>query len=557
MVGGFKVIIIFLGPSLALEEAQRILPQAHFLPPVQSGDILRVLRLNPKIIGIIDGYFENVSAVWHKEILYALSKGVRVMGCSSMGALRASELATYGMIPVGKIAQDYLSGMVNDDDEVALLHSANPSGYIGVTEALFNIRATLESACQNNIITRSSFDCILTVAKNLHYRERLWQKILRLAYEENIDRRQVTALEQWLETPDNKIDVKRNDAILLLKTLSSEKLELKQDPRPLAEDDKIAFTFNRSAFFRALQKNTACRPFSSYQSWLPLSEKVALAARYLDQPYVLIRRLAYLLAACYSIAKQRKIDPSDEELSVFMNEGEFETYDCTSEERTNFLNRMHTISALLKQEQQSTDLPGRAQDYLLLLMRLSQDYSSLKKRYPDINNEDLFLNQFKQSEPKKYRLMLCMAHCWWFIERCALRLGLQPDFDILEDYANQFRLSNQLETTEQMQQWLSDNDLDLNSYQYLMSANVRLKFLVFENNLDVLSCSLDEDDNFWLLDALWLTGFYEKAKKILIDPQKLAELKKQIKNKVSNVEEYALFLDFAGGEQDFMSETLF
>ena len=544
MVGGSKVIIIFLGPSLALEEAQRILPQAHFLPPVQSGDILRVLRLNPKIIGIIDGYFENVSAVWHKEILYAISKGVRVMGCSSMGALRASELAAYGMMPVGKIAQDYLSGIVNDDDEVALLHGTNPSGYVGVTEALFNIRATLESACQNNIITRNTFDSILTVAKNLHYRARLWQKILRLAHEEGIDRAQITVLEQWLENPDNKIDVKRNDAILLLKTLSSS-----ADKITAAEP----FTFNRSAFFRALQRNIACRPFSSYQPWLPLPEKVALAARYLDQPYILIRRLAYLLAACYSIAKQRKIDPSDEETFVFMDEREFEVHDCIPVERALFLKRMRIINTLLKQEQQTTDLPGSAQDYLLLLMRLSQDYSNIKNKYPTVNNEDLFLNQFKQNEPKKYQLMLCMAHGWWFIERCALRLGLQPDFDILEDYANQFRFSNQLKTMEQMQQWLSDNDLDLNSYQYLMSANVRLKFLVFENNLDVLSCSLEGDDNNWLLDALWLSGFYEEAKAILNDPLKLAKQKAQIKSKASNLEEYTLFLDFVGGEQDFMS----
>ncbi len=539
------MIIVFLGPSLALEEAKKILPQAHFLPPIQSGDILRALRLKPKTIGIIDGYFENVSAVWHKEILYALSKGVHVLGCSSMGALRASELAAYGMIPVGKIAQDYLSGKINDDDEVALLHHSASSGYTGATEALFNIRATLELACQNNIITKNTQSCVWTVAKDLHYRERLWSKILRLAYEEDTDRVEVTALEQWLENPENKVDVKRNDAILLLKTIATGVAS-----PSMAE----AFAFKRSAFFRALQRNTACRPFSSYHSWLPLPEKVALAVRYLDRPYILLRRLAYLLAACYSLAKQRKIEPGDEEPFVFMDECVFEAYDCTSAERIHFSKRMSTINTLLKQEQQTTDLPGRAQDYLLLLMRLSQDYASIKNKYPNINNEDLFLNQFKQEQPKKYQLMLCMAHCWWFIERCALRLGLQPDFDILEDYANQFRLGNQLETAEKIEHWLSDNDLDPNAYQYLMSANVRLKFLVFENNLDILTVSLEDNDTFWLLDALWLTGFYEDAKKIVIEPQNLAELKTRIRKKASNLEEYALSLDFVGGETEMMSE---
>lgn len=546
------MIIIFLGPSLPLDEAQKILPQAHFLPPVQSGDILRVLRLKPKIIGIIDGYFENVSSVWHKEILYALSKGVQVLGCSSMGALRASELAAYGMIPIGGIAQSYLSSAINDDDEVALLHGADQSGYIGITEALFNIRETLILAHQNNIIDKIALTCILKVAKNLHYRERLWQKILRLAYEENIDKAQIAALELWLERPENKCDVKREDAILLLKTIA-----IALDLRPAAEDDKMleskAFTLNRSAFFRALQKNVACRPFSSYQAWLPTQEKVALAVRYLDQSYILLRRLAYLLAACYSLARQRGIEPIEEEILVTKS---CDCDDSTPEERTNFLKRINTIEALLKQEQQLTDLPGTAQDYLLLLMRLSQDYVHLKKQFPDNNQADLLLERFQQTEPKKYQLMLCMAHCWWFIERCALRLGLQPDFDILEDYANQFRLANQLETTEKMQQWLKDNDLELDSYQYLMSANVRLKFLVFENNLDVLNCSLEDNDTFWLLDALWLTDFYKEAKKILTDSERLTELKDRIKNKVSNLEEYALFLDFASGEQDFICSSL-
>ena len=38
-------------------------------------------------IGIIDGHFGNVPSVWHKEILFALSKGVEVSGAASMGAL--------------------------------------------------------------------------------------------------------------------------------------------------------------------------------------------------------------------------------------------------------------------------------------------------------------------------------------------------------------------------------------------------------------------------------------------------------------------------------------
>ena len=38
-------------------------------------------------IAIIDGYFERMAAVWHKEILVALERGIAVWGAASMGAL--------------------------------------------------------------------------------------------------------------------------------------------------------------------------------------------------------------------------------------------------------------------------------------------------------------------------------------------------------------------------------------------------------------------------------------------------------------------------------------
>lgn len=77
--------------------------QATYLPPVSQGDIAGLLRRRPRVIGIIDGYFERVPAVWHKEILLALSAGVHVVGGASMGALRAAELHSFGMVGVGEV----------------------------------------------------------------------------------------------------------------------------------------------------------------------------------------------------------------------------------------------------------------------------------------------------------------------------------------------------------------------------------------------------------------------------------------------------------------------
>ena len=69
--------------------------------------MLRASRERVQRIAIIDGYFERMAAVWHKEILVALEKGIAVWGAASMGALRAAELAPFGMVGVGAIYQAF------------------------------------------------------------------------------------------------------------------------------------------------------------------------------------------------------------------------------------------------------------------------------------------------------------------------------------------------------------------------------------------------------------------------------------------------------------------
>src|SRR5262245_57987284 len=115
--------VVFLGPSLPLDEARRLL-DARYRPPAAMGDGYRLVsaRPRPRRIAIIDGYFERMAAPWHKEILWALEHGVAVYGASSMGALRAAELEAFGMIGVGAIFADFRSGRLTDDDEVAVVH---------------------------------------------------------------------------------------------------------------------------------------------------------------------------------------------------------------------------------------------------------------------------------------------------------------------------------------------------------------------------------------------------------------------------------------------------
>ncbi|MEU8109883.1 TfuA-like protein [Nonomuraea muscovyensis] len=206
--------VVFLGPTLPVAEAARILA-ADYRPPAELGSVYRAARERPAAIGIVDGYFERVPAVWHKEILYALSLGVRVYGAASMGALRAAELAEFGMIPVGEVAEQYRLGVLTDDDEVAVLHAPTQGGYRPLSEPMVNIRATLAAAVREAVIGEEVAAALATRAKGMFYPDREWGALLERAGEDDpAAAAQLARLRAWL--PAGAVDQKRLDAERLL-----------------------------------------------------------------------------------------------------------------------------------------------------------------------------------------------------------------------------------------------------------------------------------------------------------------------------------------------------
>jgi hypothetical protein len=211
---------VFLGPTLPAEEARRIL-DAHYLPPVAMGDIYALTRPGrpkPAVLAIIDGFFEQTPAVWHKEILWALSQGVRVFGSSSMGALRAAELAPFGMEGIGHIAAAYQSGELEDDDEVAVVHGPAEDGYRALSDAMVNLRLGLRRAVEEGLLSAATRDCLLKVAKRLYYPERSWARLVAEGRALGVAKTELDALQTLVkrENPDQK----RDDAKELLSTLA-------------------------------------------------------------------------------------------------------------------------------------------------------------------------------------------------------------------------------------------------------------------------------------------------------------------------------------------------
>ncbi|HKV09730.1 MAG TPA: TfuA-like protein, partial [Thermoanaerobaculia bacterium] len=139
-------IAVFAGPTLPREPGpdwRALLDACDVRPPARRGDVLAALAHHPRTIVLLDGYYFTVPSVTHKELLYALDAGVRVIGAASLGALRAAELSPFGMEGVGAVFEGYQTGALDGDDEVALLHAPAEHGYRPITVALVEVRHAL------------------------------------------------------------------------------------------------------------------------------------------------------------------------------------------------------------------------------------------------------------------------------------------------------------------------------------------------------------------------------------------------------------------------------
>ncbi len=211
-------IIIYAGLSIPFDEAREILDttkdvEVIYKRPIQRGDLSLALKEHPDIIGIIDGVFHQNSAVGHKEILNAINSGIKVFGSSSMGALRASELDTLGMTGIGYVYNQYTSGEVESDDDVAVMLDSETLQ--ALSEPLINMKYVFENAVSEHIITEKEKDELLSVAKKTYYPKRNYAQTLS---ESDLDNSKKDDLINFIR--ESK-DIKKEDAKDLLKHIKN------------------------------------------------------------------------------------------------------------------------------------------------------------------------------------------------------------------------------------------------------------------------------------------------------------------------------------------------
>jgi len=167
---------LFAGPTLAralLIDPEVPLADLILCPPIKRGDLPRITGQVPRGRAVIvDGLFHTEIAVGHREIRTALERGWQVFGVSSMGAIRAREMASLGMRGFGEVYDLYCQeGVDFRDDEVTLAHGDAPD-YRELSEPLVHIRVAAADLVRHGMLKESQRGALIGELEEMWYAER-------------------------------------------------------------------------------------------------------------------------------------------------------------------------------------------------------------------------------------------------------------------------------------------------------------------------------------------------------------------------------------------------
>ncbi|WP_167227495.1 TfuA-like protein [Pelagibius litoralis] len=376
------------------QDAEALL-SADFHPPVRQGDVYRIVReKRPSAIAIIDGYFQEVPSVWHKEILWALDQGIAVFGAASMGALRAAELERFGMRGVGRVFEAFRDGIYppyandvfEDDDEVAVIHGPPELGFPALSDAMVDLRSTFARAAEEGVIDEAFRDRLVSAFKQRFYRERSVADLPDVLAGLDAPSSLCEALQAWL--PGGRVEQKRDDAKALLGILAREKPT--DDNK--ADDNKAkdcVFVFERTTLWAQFIEASHDRSsgYGAAAGKVTAAENRVLDELRLNPPlFAELRPLAALRYACLS---GKAMDaPGDVERRAALNRlrrrmglwsrDALETWARVNDLDRAGLDRLIETEALI--EQQATSAASGLDAFLLDILRSESRYEALARR---------------------------------------------------------------------------------------------------------------------------------------------------------------------------------
>lgn len=508
-------IIAFLGPSLEIKSAKKILNDAYYLPPVKAGDIIKVVRLKPSIILIVDGYFSQINSVWHKEILFALSRGIKVIGGSSMGALRALELEEFGMLGFGEVFKWYKENYSYDDDEVILMHLPFDKGYMNLTESMINVRFTLLNAYKKNIINTEEYDELIKTAKSIFYKNRTYDKIFEIFYKNNALAHKNDAIKNWIIS--NRVDQKEKDAIELLRYVNLQKIKL------ITTRNK-KFVFSRTQYFNALYVKSMSQSFIDYHEQLPLIEKICLVARLLGKDYYHLKNLALLTQAIYNISK-----------SKFKSITAYDQYGIDVFDKID-IGYLDDI---------------KSEEFQHIFKYIFKFYYENKDSYKSKTNSFIKSYQLFTGESKLNNNLSIIGYMWSILYDIVCDSNFVVSEKMLLKRMAIFMRSRNIKNEAMLYEWMSNNNMDKNEFMGFIKRIYIFDYFIKKSNLhaiDLYDVSAN-DAYFWLEHSIYIANFYQEIKGLLIDNLSLLKAIKSFKCQLkANGKNFIFLTDFYSEE---------
>ena len=210
--------LIFMGPSISIEESKNILEiEVIIHPPIQRGDLKNIPE-NTQVILIIDGFFYNKRAVSPFEIKDIIERKIYVMGASSMGALRAAELYPLGMKGIGEVFNMYKYEKITSDADVALIFDENTLQPL--TEPMINIRYAVMILLQENKLSYEEANLIIFMAENIYFPELTYNRLF-IDLKNILPTSRIDIISDIIISRKNEFDIKHKDACLAIMTLNN------------------------------------------------------------------------------------------------------------------------------------------------------------------------------------------------------------------------------------------------------------------------------------------------------------------------------------------------
>lgn len=219
MLGLKRDIFVFGGPSLELIP-QTLLKNATFLPPIKRGDLETLMHAQkPAICLIVDGVFGANMSITPTECRQLMERGWMLCGCSSMGALRAADLWSLGMIGLGSIYNLFRLGYLKSDADVAVAYEKdNLNHFKELTVSIVHLIYVLKLLQNKNEIDQRQLKQMLLQAKKVFWVDRTWDALFHTWDNIGINRKIFINQKHLLDAPE--FHPKKIDALEAIRLLN-------------------------------------------------------------------------------------------------------------------------------------------------------------------------------------------------------------------------------------------------------------------------------------------------------------------------------------------------